>query len=503
MPETPPVGTLPTFPGTRPTTLPDRPPLMSIVDDLPRTAPARVPIAAGVAGLAAAVATPSGTTGIGMVVLGVAVVAAVVIASPRGRPGPLGVLGVAGVTALVSVAAWRSAEWVVGGCLAPAAVIALGLLVDARTLRQTAFGAAASMVLAPRALAWSARGVARVGGGRRLDNPTAVAGVAVVTVALAVVFGALFAGADAAFARLLQTLTPDVDSFDVGPQIVVGVVVAVIVAVGVFVRWARPRSTHVPAPAATVDGTWMWALPAGTVLLISVAFLATQASTLFGGDEHVQRTVGLTYAQYARSGFWQLFVVTALTIAVVAVAWRRSPRDTTVDRVAVRVILGGLCLAALAVVASALHRMDLYVDAFGATRLRMAATAAEVWFAVVLLALTAAGAGLGTRHLTRAVAALTIVGALAFAAVDPDARIAQINVDRFDKTGRVDTGQLAGLSPDATGQLLRLPPRLRDCVLAAIALDVRADRRWTDIDLGRSRARAGIDRYGVEPVCAR
>ena len=121
----------------------------------------------------------------------------------------------------------------------------------------------------------------------------------------------------------------------------------------------------------------------------------------------------------------------------------------------------------------------------------------------MLLALTAAGAGLGTRHLTRAVAALTIVGALAFAAVDPDARIAQINVDRFDKTGRVDTGQLAGLSPDATGQLLRLPPRLRDCVLAAIALDVRADRRWTDIDLGRSRARAGIDRYGVEPVCAR
>ncbi|MFD0924506.1 DUF4153 domain-containing protein [Williamsia deligens] len=462
---------------------------MTTVEGVPRGAPTRVPVAVTLAAISAAVATPTGWTGIGVVVVAVAVLAAVLIGSPRRRPAPSGVVGVVAVAALVSVAAWRSADWVVGGCLALAAVTAVGLVVDARTLRQTAFGAMASVLLTPRALAWTGRTVARAGSGRRVDDPRAVAGVVTLTVVLAVVFGALFAGADAAFAHLLEVLTPDVGSLDVGPQVAVGVLAAVVVAVGVHLRWARPRSTHVPVPARTVHATWMWALPAGTVLLVSLAFLLTQASTLFGGDDHVQRTVGLTYAQYARSGFWQLFVVTALTIAVVAVAWRRSPRDTTRDRVAVRVILGGLCLSALAVVASALHRMDLYVDAFGATRLRAGATAVELWFAVVLVALMVAGAGLGTRHLVRAVAALTIVGALTFAAYDPDARIAEINVDRFEKTGRVDTGQLSDLSPDATGQLLRLPPDLRDCVLAAITADVQTQRRWADADLSTIRAR--------------
>ncbi|MGZ8176764.1 DUF4153 domain-containing protein [Williamsia sp. SKLECPSW1] len=465
---------------------------MTIVDDVPRTAPTRVLVAVVVTGIVAAVAAPSGPTGIGVVIIAVGILAAVVVGSPRRRPAVVDVLGVVAVAALASVAAWRSAGWVVGGCLALAAVTAMALAVDARTLRQTAFGALASTLLTPRALAWTGRTVGRATSGRRVDNPRAVAGVVAVTLVLAVVFGALFAGADAAFAHLLEVLTPDVGTVDVGPQIAVGVVVAVVVAVGVHVRWARPRSTYVPAPTRTVQDTWMWAVPAGTVLVISVAFLVTQAPTLFGGDDHVQRTVGLTYAQYARSGFWQLFVVTALTIAVVAVAWRRSPRHTSVDRVAVRVILGGLCLAALAVVASALHRMNLYVDAFGATRLRAGATAVELWFAVVLVVLMVAGAGVGTRHLVRTIAGLTIVGALAFAAYDPDARIAGINVDRFEKTGRVDTGQLSDLSPDATGQLLRLPPRLRDCVLAALADDVRVDRRWADTNLARERARDAL-----------
>ncbi|WP_299571610.1 DUF4153 domain-containing protein [uncultured Williamsia sp.] len=477
---------------------------MTTVDDIPPAAPARVPVAVAGAGLVAAIAAPSGTTGIGVVIITVGILAAVVVGARRGRPTPLGVLGVLAVAALVSVAAWRSAEWVVDGCLVLAAVSAVGLVVDARTLRQAAFGGFAAVVLTPRAVAWSGRAVARLRGGRSLDNPGAVAAVAVVTVALAVVFGALFAGADAAFAHLLAMLTPDIGSLDLGPQIAVGVLVALVTTIGIHLRWARPRSPYVPSPPQTLHTTWMWALPAGTVLLVSIAFLVTQASTLFGGDDHVQRTVGLTYAEYARSGFWQLFVATALTIAVVAVAWRRSPQDTTADRAAVRVILGGLCLAALAVVASALHRMDLYVDAFGATRLRVGATAVELWFAVVLVALMAAGAGFGTRQFARAIAGVTIVGALAFAAYDPDARIAEINVDRYEKTGRVDVGQLSDLSPDAADQLLRLPPHLRDCVLTALAGDVRMDRRWADTNLARERARHALgDLRPVDPgACA-
>ena len=43
---------------------------------------------------------------------------------------------------------------------------------------------------------------------------------------------------------------------------------------------------------------------------------------------YVLRTAGLTYAEYARGGFWQLLVVTGLTLAVIAVAARKAPRET-------------------------------------------------------------------------------------------------------------------------------------------------------------------------------
>ena len=39
-------------------------------------------------------------------------------------------------------------------------------------------------------------------------------------------------------------------------------------------------------------------------------------------------TDGLTYAEYARGGFWQLLVVTGLTLVVLAGAARWAPRET-------------------------------------------------------------------------------------------------------------------------------------------------------------------------------
>jgi hypothetical protein len=237
----------------------------------------------------------------------------------------------------------------------------------------------------------------------------------------------------------------------------------------------------------------MWAVPTGTVLVLYIAFLITQARAMFGGDSYVQETAGLTYADYARTGFWQLFAVTALTILVVSVAWQRRDRSTACGQRSARVILGGLCFAALAVVASAVHRMDLYMDTFGATRLRISVMATELWLGAILIALVVAGAGLGTRHLPRALGLLTIIAALSFAAYNPDERIAEANVDRFDRTGKIDLTYLAGLSPDATRALLDLPEDMHECVLRAIGHDVDTQRGVTAFNLGRHRARTALE----------
>ncbi len=151
----------------------------------------------------------------------------------------------------------------------------------------------------------------------KLGRAAAVVGV---TVVLALVFGGLFAAADPAFAHLVDNLVPDFDGGDIVARLVVaGIVVAFVLEGGYLIRF-RPRLDDMaPAPMRPVP-RWEWALPLGVLDALFIAFVAVQASVLFGGHTHVLETEGLTYAEYARQGFWQLLWVSGLTMLVLE--WR-------------------------------------------------------------------------------------------------------------------------------------------------------------------------------------
>ena len=51
-------------------------------------------------------------------------------------------------------------------------------------------------------------------------------------------------------------------------------------------------------------------------------------------------TEGLTYAEYARQGFWQLLWVSALTLLVLSGVIRVAGRVTAADRRLLRVLVG-------------------------------------------------------------------------------------------------------------------------------------------------------------------
>jgi hypothetical protein len=226
---------------------------------------------------------------------------------------------------------------------------------------------------------------------------------------------------------------------------------------------------------------WLIALVA--LDLVFAAFVVLQLATLFGGHDYVVRTTGLTYAQYARHGFAQLLAVAALTLAVVAGA-RRYVRDELL----LRALLGVLCLFTLVVLVSAHRRLGLYVDAYGATRLRLLAQAQVLWLGAVFVLVLAAGTSVRAPWLPRAVAALSALAALLFVAVDPDRRIAARNVDRYAATGRIDRAYLDELSADAAPALLRLPRPLRCAVIAVPPRDALAGYNFS-----RRRARALLE----------
>jgi hypothetical protein len=211
------------------------------------------------------------------------------------------------------------------------------------------------------------------------------------------------------------------------------------------------RASHAPSPETGERkrrlGRVEWVIVLGALDALFAAFVAVQLAALFGGHDFVSETAGLTYADYARQGFGQLLAVAALTLAIIAVA-RRDDRG-------VRWLLGGLCVLTLVVLASALKRLGLYEEAFGYTRLRVSAHVAILWLGAIFALILAAGATRRPGLLPRAVVAVTAAFLIAFAASNPDLRIARGNLARG---GELDGSYLNGLSADAAPALERCRP---------------------------------------------
>ncbi|MFC8509461.1 DUF4153 domain-containing protein [Streptomyces sp. NPDC057131] len=320
-----------------------------------------------------------------------------------------------------------------------------------------------------------------------------------IALGLLVVFGALFAGADAAFADLLGALMPDI-SLVQAPWRILCFIVGLFGAIAVARTAAAPlRWDRLSLGAGKARNRLEWALPLVVLNLLFAAFNAIQLAVLFGGYDKVLSETGLTYAEYARQGFWQLLMATLLTLVVIGLALRWAPRTGAGDRRLVRVVLGTLCVLTLVVVASALRRMDLYVDAYGLTRLRISVTTMELWLGVAIVLIMAAGIW-GARLLPRALAASAAGFVLVFGLIQPDAVIAQQNVDRHERLGKIDVNYLEGLSADAVPALDRLPEPLRSCSLLDIDERLRDDEGgWYATSLAEARARAILD---ARPVTA-
>jgi len=471
--------------------------------------------ATGMAGLVAAASVSLDRPGVGWAVAGVAGAAALTALSMRGWADGGAVAGrgpavpqVAGTIrplwtvatlALLSVGTVRAAGWLFILCLLTAAVTASLAVTAGRSLPALVATSVAVPVAAARSMPWVTQGAKTVARQHRGGPSARIAATVGVSLLLLLVFGGLFASADAAFAELAGRVTPE---FSV-PTVVRWVYVFVFATMGLlggaYLLAAPPRLDDLERPARTRLRRLEWTLPLVALNAIFLAFVAVQLTVLFGGERHVLRTAGLTYAEYARRGFWQLLVVTALTLGVLAVAGRWAPRDNPRDRLLIRVLLGGLAALCLVIVASALLRMHTYEEAYGFTRLRVLVSACVLWLGSVLVMVLAAGVRLRAGWLPQAAIGSGVAALIGLAMLNPDQFIADRNVTRYAETGRIDVAYLSGLSADAVPALDRLPATLRSCALGEVARDLAEERDWRAWNIGADRARHAL---GAEPLAS-
>lgn len=342
--------------------------------------------------------------------------------------------------AVATVAQWATSD--AAEVLAPATVAAL--LVAGLGVAGPRSGPAhlRALVVTPLLVLLSplpvARGLGRVRAGRSIPLVPVVA-----TLLVLVVFGGLLASADAAFEALLGRFVPTLDD-TTAARVVLGLLAAAAVATVVLAGRAVAAADE---PEVPVRARQDWLAPVVGLDLLFAVFLGLQAGALFGGAERVEAVDGLTFADQARGGFFQLVVVAALVLLVIGVVVRVADPGVRRSR---DVALGLLVAQTVVLLASAGHRLALYEAAYGSTRLRLAAWAALVWVGLVLalVVLARARAGLGA-HVVRSAVVLVAVVACTFVALRPDVVVAERNLARAAAGAELDTRVLLELSADA------------------------------------------------------
>ncbi|MEO5708970.1 MAG: DUF4173 domain-containing protein [Nocardioidaceae bacterium] len=445
-------------------------------------------LAALVAGLLAAIVVPFREAGLGSFL--VLVTAAGVIASADRRLRTTYHLAGLGLcTLLMATVVARDAEWIVALCVLAAAAVAVVVLTEGRSLPALLVSGLAVPLAALRGLPWLGRSVTV---SRTSRNWAPVLRTLAVSAVLVLLFGLLFASADALFASWAGAVVPDLSDATVVGRAFFAVVVAGATLTGVYVAVNPPHVEQAALPEAKpVARPFEWLVPVGAVVVLFAMFVVAQLTVMFGGHAYLNRTTGLTYAEYVHQGFGQLTFATLLTLGVVAVAARKAPRASARERLVLRTVLGVLCLLTLVVVASALFRVHVYEEAYGFTRLRLLVSVFEGWLGLVVLLVLGAGLRLHGAWVPRAVLITGAVSLLALATADPDAWIARHNVDRFEQTGKVDRVYLAGLSDDALPVLARsgFGP-------ACLEATSSSDNDWLEWNLGRHRAESAVPSSG-------
>ncbi|GGC55932.1 DUF4173 domain-containing protein [Hoyosella rhizosphaerae] len=449
-------------------------------DQRPRPGLVLGSVAVGV--LAAIILPAQSSMGLGLLLVLLAAGGVILAGSVRRREPWTMMLAVTSL-ALASLLVLRAAEWVTVLAVLAAAVLAMAGLTGALS-----FGA---MVAAMAAWVLAAiRGLPLLGHtlnvlSRRSSVWPVVRTVAVTLVVL-VVFGGLFASGDAIFGSWADRIVPDMQVDGFINRAFVGFFVGGIVLAATYVAVNPPPVEKATLPPATpVRRRFEWIIPLGMLIAIFMAFVAAQATAMWGGHDYVQRTTGLTYAEYVHQGFGQLVAVTFLTLITVAIVARKAPRATSVDRALLTTALGLLGSLALAVVASALYRMHVYQEAYGFTVMRLLVTGFELWMGFLLVLVLIATALRTGRWIPRAALVSGALLILGIGLMNPEAWVAEHNIERYAQIGKIDLHYLRSLGPDATPAIIEgLPRGLAECIIAA----PQDSGSLIDWNLGRSRA---------------
>ena len=208
------------------------------------------------------------------------------------------------------------------------------------------------------------------------------------------------------------------------------------------------------------------------ILLLYVLFFVSQWNYYVSAFTHVLPE-GLTYAQYAREGFFQLCTVCVINAVLLVCLQAFMCRTEGEKGILRRILVATISLFTLILIATALSKMVLYINAYGMTRNRILATWMILLLAVIFI-LSLIGVFCKKLPLAMAILITCVVFALILFLPNVDGMIANYNVDAYlsGNLSSVDVAALCDLDYAAVPALSRLEEHL----LASPDLDEKSAR---------------------------
>lgn len=317
----------------------------------------------------------------------------------------------------------------------------------------------------------------------------------------------LLSSADMVFGNYVENL-PDIFgdlNFD---ELVGKVIIALIIFLASFsYLWSlghgeKPADSQIKgmeAASSLIKRSWdpvVIITLSAAVDILYIIFVVIQFAYLFG---RFGLPEGFTYAEYARSGFFELILVTLLNISLLACTLTFTKKGSPALDNGLKVLNTIMIVCTFVMLFSAQYRMSLYEQAYGYTFLRIM-TQAFMIFLLVLFAVTLARVWVERLPLLKPYIAVAIVAFTVVNYINVDKMIVRRNIDRYYSTNVIDIGYFRTLSNDIVDEVKKLADDKNAEVAAAVKelmeqrkKSLSRNKGWQSFNLPDYRARKALE----------
>lgn len=310
-------------------------------------------------------------------------------------------------------------------------------------------------------------------------------GVAIAIPFLFVVLNLLIS-ADAQFEKLVNNL-PNLFSFQT--EYVFRVIIMLIYGLGFFgfMQVLIQKNVQIVKKEGTLKLLQMDGIITLTVLLlldlVYILFVIVQFKYFFSGT----LDNGLTYAEYARRGFFELLFVTLinLTITTGVITFTKGVQGKL--KIAIRSALTILVLSSGVLLISAFMRMSMYEDAYGFTFTRVLVNSFMI-FLMVIFAYTLVKIWLDRLSLFHFYFIASLIYYAGMNIINFDQIVVDRNIARYETTGKIDIHYLNSFSSTGILGLIELYETNPDVPgLKALLKQRKAEREYLHPDTWQSQ----------------